>query len=172
MNKKGNKILASLAQYIAGKPGYETEKLIEKARGIFALSGVTNGAVSEAIIKSVISSPGTLRLIMKIKGLVDEKNSRVVLKTAEKVLLEDSEDSHKIIGIVSIGLVHRHFPLDGEERLRIGKRLKVLVSSENEDVRDSAAVILDFIGFSQKGIADAMGRLESKGIPIKDAVSG
>lgn len=172
MSKKGNKILASLAQYIAGKPGHDTEKLIEKARGIFALSGVTNGAVSEAIIKSVISSPGTLRLIMKIKGLVDEKNSRVVIKTAEKVLLQDSEDSHKIIGIISIGLVHRHFPLDAEERLRIGKRLKELASSENEDVRDSAAVILDFIGFAQKGIADAMGRLESKGIPIKDAVSG
>lgn len=168
---KHNKILASLAQYIAGKPSHDVDKLIEKARGIFALSGVTSGAISESIIKSVISSPGTLRLITKIKSLLDEKNSRVVLQTAEKVLLsESSEDSHKIIGIISVGLVHRHFPLGAEEKLRIGKRLKELTASESQDVSDSATVILDFIGFSQPGIEEATKRLEDKGIPISDAV--
>ena len=168
---KNNKILASLAQYIAGKPGHDVDKLIEKARGIFALSGVTKGSISESIIKSVISSPGTLRLITKIKSLLDEKNSRVVLQTAEKVLLSDSsEDTHKIIGIISVGLVHRHFPLTGDEKLRFGKKLKELSNSESEDVRDSAIVILDFLGFNQQGIEEATKRLEDKGIPISDAV--
>jgi len=172
MTEKGNKILAGLAKYIAGKPGHDTDKLIEKARGIFALSGITRGSVSESIIKSVISSPGTIRLICKIKGLLDEKNSRVVLQTCEKVLLNDeSEDSHKIIGIISVGLVHRHFPLTGDERLKFGKKIKELCDSENEDIKDAALVILDFIGFSQKGIEEAVERLENKGIPISDAVT-
>ena len=170
MSDKGNKILASLARYIAGKPGHDVDKLIDKARGIFALSGVTNGLISESVLKSVISSPGTIRLISKIKGLMDEKNSRVVLETAEKVLLNGDSSSHKIMGIISVGLVHRHFPLNSDDKLNIGKQLRSLVDDDDEDVKDSAIVILDFIGFRQAGAIEAMSRLEKKGIPISDAV--
>lgn len=163
-------MLAGIAKFASGK----NSKKFDFAKSIFKATGVDQ-TMFQWILKQVIANPNLAKALYQIRSLVTKENADAFLQFSLSVLIPSSNDISILLGIVSIGVVHSQFPIEGHAYQECRKELKKLLIHEDQKIKDSATVILHMLGDSavdSDSSNSAKNRLEDGGFDIIRAIEG
>ena len=167
-------LLSDFAKMTGGKKTPKLNFYMDAAKNLFSFSGLDQ-SVTRWFLTKALANPNIAMTLFKIRSLINEQNAETFLNFALTMLLPSDNEISILLGVVSIGIIHNQFPIQGELLAECKSELRQLLIHKEKKVKDAATVILTHLGDSivDKDSADsARERLTKGGIDINKAIRG
>lgn len=161
-------LLGDIANLAAGKPDPRMSLAWGAAKTFFTMSGFDE-KISQAIVVKALTSPSIAKSLFYIRSLICQENAEMLVNAAMVFMIPHKNAIARLLGAITIGLVHKKMPLEEQIFGHAKASLKGLLIDEDEKVKDAATVILESLGDSMvdKNTADeAKERLKKEGVDL------
>jgi len=165
-------LLSDIAGIAGGKKSPRADLYMKAAKNLFSFSGLDQ-KVTIWFLTKALTNPNIAKTLFRIRGMINEGSSETFLNFSLTVLIPSDNPISKLLGIISIGMIHNRFPLKGENFQNAKSTLKKLLIDEDLKIKDAATVILQLLGDSvvdKESAKEAKERLKKGGIDIKQAI--
>jgi hypothetical protein len=167
-------LLGDIAKMAGGKKSPKLNFYVEAAKNLFSFSGFDQ-QVTRWFLTKALTNPNIAKSLFKIRGMITEGNAETFLNFSLAVLIPSDNEISILLGVISIGIVHKQFPIKGDHLKECRSEVKKLLIHEDSKVKDAATVILELLGDSvvdKDSARAARKRLTQGGVDISKVIKG